>query len=261
VRRRVQLGVITLIAVISVGLGISAIRSTRHAAEKTHCVNNLRQLGLALHNYAGTGFGFPKAVFGNPSLPPEQRLSWILEIDPFIESHMDPERTKYRNEPWDSEANQRIARQGLRSIHCPGCKDMKTAEGYTLTTYVGVTGLGPGAAMYSKEDARAGFFGFDRRIMTQDVKDGLESTIAVIETNFEKGPFIAGGRPTSRPLLLGDQNLIGPFGQFGGFHRDGLNVCLGDASVRFLRDSIDRETLAAMFTIAGGDPIGAMGDQ
>ena len=260
-RTRITVVVVVVVLLIGGAIFFSSVRSIRDAAAKTACKNNCRQIGVALANYESAyGARFPSATFGHPELPPERRLSWLFELDPFMHARMDPEWTKYRREPWDSDRNLELARQRMPGVNCPWDPSRITAEGYTKTNYVGTTGVGSDAATLPKEDRRAGFFGYDRWITLRDIKDGTGTTIAAIETSTDKGPWMAGGRPTSRAFEPDGPNAIGPGSQFGGFHRGGVNVCFADGSVRFIRDSIDRETFAALFTIAGGEEAGPIGE-
>jgi hypothetical protein len=83
-----------------------------------------------------------------------------------------------------------------------------------------------------------------------DIVDGANSTILLIETNHEPGPWIAGGRPTVRGLELNAAPHLGSDGQFGGLHVT-CPAVMADASVRQLSNETDASVLAAMMTIAG----------
>ena len=76
----VELLVVIAIIGILVALLLPAIQAAREAARRTQCNNNLKQVGVALHNYHDTYKVLPPGgLAGNP------RLSWNVLILPFIE--------------------------------------------------------------------------------------------------------------------------------------------------------------------------------
>jgi Protein of unknown function (DUF1559) len=90
VRRRADLLVGLLILVVIAGMLIAAVMRVREAGARIRCANNLKQIGLALENYHAAFNSFPAATMPTVGLPPEKRLSWLYELDPFIYARMDP---------------------------------------------------------------------------------------------------------------------------------------------------------------------------
>src|SRR5437588_10541086 len=112
VRRRSAFTLIELLVVIAIiavliALLVPAVQKVREAASRAQCENNLKQLGIGLHNFHDVFKGFPAAhqsipnYPGSPSNPPT--LSWTPFVLPFIEQG--PLYACYRlDRAWDDPA-------------------------------------------------------------------------------------------------------------------------------------------------------------
>ena len=86
--------VITIIGVL-IALVLPAVQAAREAARRLHCVNNLKQIGLALHNYHQTHTVFPPGNYAQTSgvcpgengsnAASEDRSNWLIAILPHLE--------------------------------------------------------------------------------------------------------------------------------------------------------------------------------
>src|SRR5215218_8288732 len=86
----VELLVVIAIIAVLVGLLLPAVQSAREAARRMQCQNNLKQLGLALHNYHDTNSSFPPCMSFDPGVSdisntPNYRANWVIRILPFAE--------------------------------------------------------------------------------------------------------------------------------------------------------------------------------
>ncbi len=218
-------------------LMLPATPSARVASLRTQCKNNLKQIGLALHNFTDEFGALPSPVVGND--PPR---SWRVEILPFLDQA--PLRASYRdNATWDSAANLEPGRKGQMYV-CPSMAEPYDDQQRTLTCYAAVTG--PNSV-----------FAPDNRPRFPDVPDGSSTTIAIIEA---AGRHIAWTDPRDVDLATSPIGLnlpgtapkqspaIGSSPHTGGCH-----VTMVDGSVRFISQNIDPEVLKKLLTADGGE--------
>jgi prepilin-type N-terminal cleavage/methylation domain-containing protein len=86
----IELLVVIAIIAILIALLLPAVQQAREAARRTACKNNLKQIGLAMHNYEGTYRILPNAHYGNPACGgsgnfEDDGFGWGVMILPFIE--------------------------------------------------------------------------------------------------------------------------------------------------------------------------------
>lgn len=276
-RRLVNVLVAVVVLALAGGLALCAIPKIRDAAARSQCQNNLKQLGMGLHNRRDTYGTFPSATIPNENLPCCERLSWLVDLMPYMEQihwRMDLKKG------WQDEANlipkvsvfdDRDHEIGvkpmgeLKLFRCPTDATVSPTDKASLTNYVGLSGVGPGAADAALGYPGVGFFGCERQIKLEDIKDGTANTLAVMETNANNGPWTAGGFPTVRSLDSADAPYLGGGRPFGSGHLSGKNwwsptstvvvtqVLFADGSVRRFTDALRPEVLEALATIAGGE--------
>jgi prepilin-type N-terminal cleavage/methylation domain-containing protein len=83
----IELLVVIAIIAILIALLLSAVQSAREAARRAQCTNNLKQLGLALHNDEGSYRGYPLGTIvapwpGDPTIPPGNYRWGVLAFSP-----------------------------------------------------------------------------------------------------------------------------------------------------------------------------------
>jgi prepilin-type processing-associated H-X9-DG protein len=234
----------------------------REAAARAHCLNNLKQIGLALHAYHDGHKHFPPGTVYVPGLPAEKRFSWQAAVLPYFDQNPLALQLNWQA-GWDADGNREPAATVLRVYLCsahPESTDAAPAH----THYVGLAGIGADAPFLDKSDPRAGFFGYDRKIQFADLKDGASVTIAVIETAQGNGPWAAGGPATIRWLDPDAATYVGADDPFGLKHKTDTffrsnpyiaNVLYADGSTRALPAEIAPETMRALVTIAGGENV------
>src|SRR5262249_21729886 len=128
---------LVVIAIISVliGLLLPAVQKVREAAAKAQCANNLKQLGLAYHNYAGVNKNaFPPAMITDPA----KTVGWGIFLLPFIEQ--DNLYKKYNfnapffySNPAFGIDNQSVANTPIKLYNCPSAPTWLGPYTYTFT--------------------------------------------------------------------------------------------------------------------------------
>ena len=204
------------------------MQAAREAARRAQCVNNLKQIGLAMHNYASANDAFPAPA--NTGKQGKALLSWRVAILPYIEQQGLYNKFKL-DEPWDSPHNIALLKE-MPSLYI--CPSRAAGEPFT-TTYQVFTGNG---ALF--EDGKGA--------KIADVTDGLSTTIMAVEareavpwTKPDDLPF----DPAAAPSLFGAASN----------HPGGFNVLFADGSVRFIKTSISMQTFRALITRAGGEVV------
>jgi prepilin-type processing-associated H-X9-DG protein len=220
----------------------------------------MRQIGLAVENYKDTYGTFPKAAMPNPCLPPEERLSWLVSVVPFVgDGPLYKQIDKAKG--WNAEENRFAALDRFTIYRCPSYPDSPPPNTVIPTYYVGMAGLGTDAAELSIDDPRSGFFGEARRLSASNIAGRTSTLLVALETARTSGTWIAAGFPTVRGVEKDSLPYLGIDGQFGGSHRGGATALFADGSGRFIRNSIDSRLIDAIATIRGSEGAEQVGDR
>ncbi|MGI6418213.1 MAG: DUF1559 domain-containing protein [Thermoguttaceae bacterium] len=125
----VELLVVIAIIGILIAILLPAVQAAREAARRMSCTNNLKQIGLALHNYEGTHRSFPPGSSGpaSSSAPtPPYRHGWVAMTLPWIEQ--DNVRKAYSiDASWYDPPNASVILIPLTVYHCPSADFGRTA--------------------------------------------------------------------------------------------------------------------------------------
>lgn len=239
-----NLYVVAIVCVAVPVLLLPTVSTPREVPRRTQCRNNLKLIGLALHNYHDAFNVFPAAADRGPELP---ALSWRISLLPFLDAS--PMYLGYRlDEPWDSPANRPIAKACLAAYQCPSRRTpAQNSSGEYYTDYAILTGPG---TVFPDEGGRR----------FSDIKDGASNTILVVEAS---GTEIVWTEPRDipaasvrwRPNAPGDKPGKSN-GLTSSFHRAGAHVLLADGSVRFVSEFTDEAVFRALATADGGDTPG-----
>jgi prepilin-type N-terminal cleavage/methylation domain-containing protein/prepilin-type processing-associated H-X9-DG protein len=317
----IELLVVIAIIAILIGLLVPAVQKVREAAARMQCTNNLKQIGLALHNYEGANKVFPPGYVSNPNDPAMGPVDpnfndagpgwgWLTFLLPYVEQGS-LYNSLNMNLPSYHPANSAAVRTTLPIFLCPsdgggqnpnpgGLVKLPDINNNTLaifgrSNYVHNVGsstlwcswpvtIQPNGAMYRNSKTRVA-----------DVTDGLSNTvfagerssnladsvwpgIVPLSEHFQYPPFISAGSggtnrpydgpgafvgahggpcPYEDPVVIHPPNS--PFGhsdQMQSMHPGGVNILLGDGSVRFYSDNHILSTWVALISRNGGEVIG-----
>jgi hypothetical protein len=209
-----------------------AVFASRGAAHRMQGMNQLKQIALALHNFA-QAFGALPAGY-NADANGKPLLSWRVHILPYLD-----ETALYQqfhlDEPWDSPHNKELIERMPRVYRAPNSKGKPG-----MTNYLGVSGA-DGVFIRPAPGGKTG-------TTFAQIRDGSSNTIMTVEVPDESaviwtkpGDFAPNKQKPTRGLL--------------GLNPGGFHAGLADGSVRFISENINAATLRALFTKAGGEQI------
>jgi prepilin-type N-terminal cleavage/methylation domain-containing protein/prepilin-type processing-associated H-X9-DG protein len=231
----IELLVVIAIIAILIGLLVPAVQKVRDAAARIKCQNNLKQIGLGLHNYHDAMGAFPS---GHVETNTTYYMSWAIALLPYIEQ--DNLYKTYNNTlSNDDPANRAFRQQPVATYFCPS--DMRAGQLYapetlapngagnsTITcmasSYRAMSGIGD----TSSTDTFAGYFNEvqiagtahtnGRGAFHGDVQSGLQA---------ERIASITDG--TSNTLFVGERHTKTHFTR-GPFWADSFNLYTMGAS-------------------------------
>lgn len=252
----VELLVVIAIIGILVALLLPAVQAAREAARRTECTNNMKQLGLALHNYHDTHQSFPSGVLtdrpnntGGCSSRP-QTWGWLTFILPYMEQQPLYDRLGVSQRTLNQilqSSDRVIVQTPIDSYRCPSdqtpdvrktgdCAQRMDFQGsgfgnrdfYGATTsYVGNAGIHFLSVIRRRE---AGLFYRNSALGFRDMPDGSSNTFAAGERDFKCSSGIwAGTRNSMGPGPRGINYVLGRVSiplNYAGRNRTGNNSCV-----------------------------------
>ncbi|MDG2391726.1 MAG: DUF1559 domain-containing protein [Planctomycetaceae bacterium] len=185
----IELLVVIAIIAVLVALLLPAVQQAREAARRSACKNNLKQLGLALHNYHDTHSIFPNSydsyfAGGTPSRSFPRNHSWMTMILPFVD-----QAPLYNSIDFSSQLyGQTLAGGGLITAQkiptftCPSDVQIEPDQIYNLgtTNYAGSQGFD---WWRRRGQVHEGMFSLQSKVKMASIQDGTSNTIAVGEVN------------------------------------------------------------------------------
>ena len=276
--------VLVAISIIGIlmGLILPAVQSARESARRVQCRNNLRQLGVAFHNYESAHGTFPSGLS-------REHLSWCTYLLPFCgQASVWRESQKAIGEDNNPYSPLHPSAITVPTFVCPSDGRVQRANWSSShgrpishTSYLGISGLDFADTL--------GCLYFDSHTQPRDIQDGLSNTLLLGERppspDFNFGWWYTGAGQEgfgNAESFMGIQERVSPtsavlqyapecdgrynYGpgavenycdmmHFWSLHPSGGHFLLADGSVRVIAYEIDTDVLAAAATKAGHETL------
>jgi prepilin-type N-terminal cleavage/methylation domain-containing protein len=282
----IELLVVIAIIAVLIGLLLPAVQKVREAASRAKCANNLKQMGLAIHNFHDVYSKLPPARIA------DQYATWSVFLLPFIEQdalyrNWDLTKKYYAQTTFDYTAQVSIyfcpSRRGPPQIsQIPEDNASSTMLG-TLGDYAVAAGDNTtdpvtasdqpgarGAMIIGVRNSSTG--AWDSRTSFASIADGLSNTVLIGEKHVQLNQF--GLVKGDRTIWNGDtanvfSRIAGPGKglvsdlnantntQFGSYHQGLCQFVFGDGSVKALNVTIPEATLGLLVVRDDGQAIPA----
>jgi len=211
----IELLVVIAIIAILIALLLPAVQQAREAARRSQCKNNLKQMGLALHNYNDTHGCFPMGCMYKVFATTEaggssNRATWLVYLLPFLEQatiyqkiNFDTNYVSNNLNSWDPNNVRGMDISFFRCPSDPGNRSMTGQAEYAPTSYVAsignasrIYGGGPGyggganvpgttngewSRVVYNNRKEVGIFSTNSSCKVRDITDGTSNTMMASE--------------------------------------------------------------------------------
>lgn len=271
----VELLVVIAIIGMLIALLLPAVQAAREAARRTSCLNNITQLGLAVHHFE---FHFEKLPPGvvNEDGPVRNEaqgthVSWLVQILPYLEQRALARQFDQAAGAY-ADANAPVRAAQIRVVACP-------SDPVPILNQAGTVARSGYAGCHHDSEApidkdNRGLLFLNSQIRHSQIFDGSSSTLLLgemLESPDGLG-WVSGTRATLRntgSLETGEAFLpnpppgsksaekqkLGPLyvGGFGSYHPGGVNISLADGATRFLSLQVEPQVLRQLGNRADGE--------
>ncbi|MBM82015.1 MAG: prepilin-type cleavage/methylation domain-containing protein [Planctomycetaceae bacterium] len=263
--------VITIIATL-IALILPAVQKAREAARATQCKNNLKQVGLAMHNYHELHNIFPPGVCTSPNFPTDMGVwSWQSMILPYLDqeplyNQLAPGNLHFSN-ALDDAQQVSLMQTVLPIFLCPSDPSVRLNVPRSMTSATGgsaklATGNIVGSLGVETESPTDGVLYINSDIRVDDILDGASNVFMAGERSTLNGAGVWAGAtnrvcgmtvpsdcnaavyaPVSYAMQTGVRLEVPtetwPQIPFSSEHIGGANFLMSDGNVRFISENIN----------------------
>jgi len=292
----IELLVVIAIIAVLIALLLPAVQQAREAARRTQCKNNLKQLGVAIHNYHDTTGIFPVQNSYGPAV--RYHWSWVVMVLPYIDQSARYQQADFTKDGLNTTVNasgvtnRSIISTNLTAMLCPSDQYSSTPAGRSddangvvlgLTNYAASVGDHPNATQttgttvttnaYGNSAVNAltcrgviSRYGWSARI--RDISDGTSNTFVLGEVLPARCYWEDWGHQNFATTAHGPNWNLGVYPNaasvvtnadyigFNSSHVGGIHVLMADGSSRFISDNINGPTYCALASRAGNEVVG-----
>lgn len=256
----IELLVVIAIIAILMGLLMPAVQKVREAAARTQCLNNLKQIGLAIHNHHDNYGYFPPGgtqPSGGSTSDPNDRTQWNWQYHllPFLEQQNLHDNSDYNV----------VDTMPVKLFYCEVRRRAQNYNGSARCDYAANAGT-----EYNTAKDGVIIWTDKGKLSFASITDGTSNTVMVAERQMNNKAFGTatddnepynraawngdwdayriGVEPPARDIPTGDTHSI-----FGSAHSSGLNVLFADGGVRHIRYGVTQQQWQAACTRNGGE--------
>lgn len=279
----IELLVVIAIIAILIALLLPAVQQAREAARRSSCKNNVKQIGIAMHNYHDVHNTLPPGYLDDDptaNVTNHNLLGWGTFILPYLEQSALYDSIGSAggfNNDWTTIPE---ITTGTASVPVPYSKIKLSAyicpsdpmggnntdlSDYGKSNYTGVAG---NTYRSSGSTKPTGSFYDNSNVAFRDIRDGLSNTMLIGERgtegakngtiwigNYSDAAYYTQNAITSPTSAYYGINGTAGSWNFTSSHTGGCHFLFGDGAVRFLSENIDLATYGNMGYIADGKVI------
>lgn len=280
----IELLVVIAIIAVLIALLLPAVQQAREAARRSQCKNNLKQIGLALHNYHDTSKMFPSLEIQDAGFMSAANNNWggyagnwLTLILPYVDQAPMYNSINF-GASWSAGNNPVAFKQKYNVFVCPSnpVQDQLWSTNSHIVHYFAMSGgtNNPAGGLERISWANGGtngteiwkgMFYHSSSVSMAAITDGTSNTVAIAEalgyqpSSLQAITSVADGRGMMFSAVTSSQyqiNTINRWFSASSFHVGGCHVLMADGAVRFISQNINAPTWQYLGGVSDANIIG-----